>query len=1122
MASHSAQKTRKTRALAAVDFDEQIWPINGVIIVLAGFLAAVICTQGNFNPAETGFFDNGFVQLGLVALLMALLRWAVTWLQARMVRRVQLCILFSLLVHLWLAFYLHGQYLALLAREALQESRRIARQDEPITVPDYQWYHPDQPQLTQSFEEPVKAELPEELTVEPVGRHPTEEEAIVERPSPVEPETPQQPPDPAELRRAELTPPERAEDMAGHISRQQWDNLPEPDETVPLPEVPPAQANEPPQPVELEARPTVAQRQLDLLKAARQAADKLLPPMTRETQLPLAIARRTMTPLERPSDIDLTPDRPVTLERTSRGVRLPSAAVTAEDVVAPPAVGGAGPSSIEIVSSRAAVQRSEDLALRGADTAAVGAAEFALGSSQIVARVGQPRAMGNRLPSVDLRAPARRIARADTGGPLPTTATPELADVPAISSASGGGATTRTPDARATPVGPAGGVGIPTPAWTSVAGSGPPGSPGLSGPVTVAQLARVPGEASIPAAWAGGGVPMPARRFGRAVASDATVEVPRVAAGPASGGVATGPQLEAQPSGQEQQVVGLPGSLRTRPEPGALEALNDTGPRLPTAVARRGFPSQEQSGRLGESPANSATLVKASAGPKLPAAVVPVDDAPVAGAGGADAAQGGQPSALEIGPDTTLPPAAPGTLDVEGIESALAARGPAAPGPGELSSATSPVVRIPGRPARSEREFMFPVAQHFLVKHSGRLPALDGRVREVPEEAFQQREPERRSEASRQYGATEGSERAVEMGLDFLARHQFPDGHWSLDQFPRADQPEYAEAAPGQMHADTAATGLALLTFLGAGYTHMDNKHRAAVQRGIDWLLENQQPDGQLFTIPTDTDRPARIYGHGIGAIALCEAYGMTKDPALREPVQRAIQFIIDAQHPNRGGWRYTKKDDETTWRKESDTSVSGWQLMALKSAQMAGLEVPAEVMQRVGHWLDLAQAAGGSQYMYNPYAGTSSQQRQGRVPNRAMTAEGLLMRMYLGWQRDHPAMVDGADYLQQNLPEVSTRDPSLRDVYYWYYATQVMFQMQGDHWAAWNERLRPLLQESQVQEGPLAGSWHPDRPVPDRWAHAGGRLYVTSLNLLMLEVYYRHLPLFKTLADDVLDSSEG
>jgi hypothetical protein len=128
------------------------------------------------------------------------------------------------------------------------------------------------------------------------------------------------------------------------------------------------------------------------------------------------------------------------------------------------------------------------------------------------------------------------------------------------------------------------------------------------------------------------------------------------------------------------------------------------------------------------------------------------------------------------------------------------------------------------------------------------------------------------------------------------------------------------------------------------------------------------------------------------------------------------------------------------------------------------------------------------------------------------MTAEGLLMRLYLGWDRKHEAVIQGADHLAANLPDVGTSSNSLRDVYYWYYATQVMFHVHGDHWQIWKDAFEPLLTAGQVQTGPFAGSWDPDQPVRDRWAHAGGRHYVTTLNLLMLEVYYRHLPLFDTL----------
>jgi hypothetical protein len=153
--------------------------------------------------------------------------------------------------------------------------------------------------------------------------------------------------------------------------------------------------------------------------------------------------------------------------------------------------------------------------------------------------------------------------------------------------------------------------------------------------------------------------------------------------------------------------------------------------------------------------------------------------------------------------------------------------------------------------------------------------------------------------------------------------------------------------------------------------------------------------------------------------------------------------------------------------------------------------------------------------YVYRP----KSNQAHQRLPSRVMTAEALLMRQYLGWKRDNSYMTAGADYLRANLPQWGTATANNRDAYYWYYATQVMFQMGGQHWQDWNGNLRALLVDSQVASGPWAGSWEPFSPTPDRWAREGGRLYVTAIHLLMLEVYYRHLPLYQNLEDSPPDA---
>ncbi len=338
-----------------------------------------------------------------------------------------------------------------------------------------------------------------------------------------------------------------------------------------------------------------------------------------------------------------------------------------------------------------------------------------------------------------------------------------------------------------------------------------------------------------------------------------------------------------------------------------------------------------------------------------------------------------------------------------------------------------------------------------------------------------------RREAAKSLGGSQESEDAVERGLEWLARNQHSDGHWSIHDFPGDN-----DQNPGNFESDTAATGLALLAFLGAGYTHESGKYDSVVKKGMTWLLERQKPNGDLFA---ETSEFVHFYSHGIASIAVCEAYGMTKDAALKEPAQRAINYIIESQHPEFGGWRYRP-------RFESDTSVSGWQLMALKSAEVAGLKVPIEVYRKVNGWLDSVERPGG-QYSYHPT----------KAAGLAMTAEGLLMRQYLGAKRSDAKLTAGAQFL-------STRPPNYgeRDAYYWYYATQVMFHMQGELWQEWNNALRDTLVKSQELNGDDRGSWNPTAPVSEKWSAAGGRHYLTCLNLLMLEVYYRHLPLYEEL----------
>ena len=376
----------------------------------------------------------------------------------------------------------------------------------------------------------------------------------------------------------------------------------------------------------------------------------------------------------------------------------------------------------------------------------------------------------------------------------------------------------------------------------------------------------------------------------------------------------------------------------------------------------------------------------------------------------------------------------------------------------------------------------------------------------------------------RREGGTVRSEKAVDGGLDWIVRHQKSDGGWSLDTSSQCSGIACPE--PTMMVSDTGATGLALLPLMGAG--HIPNgKSRYAqnVNRGIKWLLDHQNTEtGDLFT---DGNPLSWLYSHAIATMALCEAYGLTGDSNLQGPAQGAINFIIDSQDSVGGGWRYTPG-------MAGDTSVFGWQMFALRSAQLAGLKIPAATMKGCRTFLDEV-AIDGKKVTYSYLVG--------RDISPVMPAEALLARQYLGWPREHPSLSKGAGQVARDL--LSNDD---RNIYYWYYGTQLLHnmntgslnpddkpkdpekakekeqlsdaqKMHNENWRLWNIRVRDGLVRMQMQgNGCDRGSWDPYDPVPDRWGQRAGRLYLTALSTLTLEVYYRYLPLYHTDDLDKLD----
>jgi Squalene-hopene cyclase C-terminal domain len=345
-----------------------------------------------------------------------------------------------------------------------------------------------------------------------------------------------------------------------------------------------------------------------------------------------------------------------------------------------------------------------------------------------------------------------------------------------------------------------------------------------------------------------------------------------------------------------------------------------------------------------------------------------------------------------------------------------------------------------------------------------------------------------RKENARQFGGTEHSERAVESSLRWLARMQSPNGHWDAKAFGagrvKVDENGVDRDYAGR-DADSGVTALAILAFLGAGYTHEEGQYADTVDRALRWLIGQQKADGNLGA---DAGHFAMNYCHAMATYAIAEAYGMQNDPTantmLREPLLRGVRYTLNNQNPD-GGWRYLKGQ-------KSDISMSGWHLMALKSAEIAGVNIPQSAKTEMITFLK-SRSLG----TYGGLAGY----REDVPPSPSMTAEALFCKQMLGMRRDNAASREAAEYLLARLP---TRDTF--NEYYWYYGTLAMYQFGGDGWTSWNGAIRDLLISEQRTDGDFAGSWDPIGP----WAQYGGRIYSTALSALCLEVYYRFLPLYQ------------
>lgn len=351
-----------------------------------------------------------------------------------------------------------------------------------------------------------------------------------------------------------------------------------------------------------------------------------------------------------------------------------------------------------------------------------------------------------------------------------------------------------------------------------------------------------------------------------------------------------------------------------------------------------------------------------------------------------------------------------------------------------------------------------------------------------------------RKKMLREFGGRYGgqAEKAVLKGLDWLKSVQREDGAWGVG----------TSKSMTAKQERARLTGLALLCYLAHGETSQSEQYGDTVQRAIQYLLDEQDAKTGSFvpfskTVGSHDD--IGVYGHAIATYALAEAYGLTRAPMMKEPVEKAVRLIMEGQQP-KGGW-----DHRYQHEKWSDLSVGGWQVQALKAAQAANVQVEGidPALAKAVPFVQGMHDEGGK-FFYR----TGNKSPSGGLDY--MTGVAVLCMQLAGSNRVDEVKA-GLEYLRdiecsdwEEGWEKTGKNKSFNIAYEWYYNTQAIFQKGGSKWSSWNNKFAPMLIEAQDK----SGAWKP--PSEADGEISKDTIYTTGFCTLSLQVYYRILPSFK------------
>jgi prenyltransferase beta subunit len=303
----------------------------------------------------------------------------------------------------------------------------------------------------------------------------------------------------------------------------------------------------------------------------------------------------------------------------------------------------------------------------------------------------------------------------------------------------------------------------------------------------------------------------------------------------------------------------------------------------------------------------------------------------------------------------------------------------------------------------------------------------------------------------------EPTKKATARALEWLARQQNSDGSFS----------------DGGYTHNTAITGFAMLAFMAQGHLPNQGLYGPEVSKAAKFLMASARPeDGYLVG-----SRGGNMYCHGMATLALSELWGQTGDDEMKPVLKKAVNLIIGSQN-YQGGWRYEPTPTG------ADISVTIMQVMALRSAKNNGLHVPDTTMKKALAYIKSCYRASSGGFTYQPSSG---------APGFARTAAGCCV-LFLSGEYTAKELPQAVEYLKKGF------NSPTHFYYGQYYAAHAMYQVGGQDWEDWYQKLNRFFLTQQNDDG----SW-----TQTQYREVGP-VYQTAIAVIALSAPAHYLPIFQ------------